>query len=178
MTSTPTHDHEGGVPGGLDQFEAGRSDHHTGGRRDVGVLRAPGIQQFFERTLDLRSQGMADVRDHGGSQSRVEGELLRVHDVDLGVPPGGLLEGETQDGVHGLPHVGPDHDGTLWSGRLATSPYQYDGPRDGAALEHFVSSTVSWVRASIEFDKWLVEQFGLASPEDKEPGEDGSGPAE
>jgi hypothetical protein len=24
-----------------------------------------------------------------------------------------------------------------------------------------VSSTVSWVRASIEFDKWLVEQLGL-----------------
>lgn len=31
----------------------------------------------------------------------------------------------------------------------------------GVSLEHFVSSTVSWVRASIEFDKWLVEQFGL-----------------
>lgn len=31
----------------------------------------------------------------------------------------------------------------------------------GVALEHFVSSTVSWVRASIEFDKWLVEQLGL-----------------
>jgi hypothetical protein len=24
-----------------------------------------------------------------------------------------------------------------------------------------VSSTVSWVRAAIEFDKWLVEQLGL-----------------
>ncbi|MFH8593401.1 MULTISPECIES: YbjN domain-containing protein [Streptomyces] len=31
----------------------------------------------------------------------------------------------------------------------------------GVALEHFVSSTVSWVRASIEFDKWIVEQLGL-----------------
>ncbi|MHA4819034.1 YbjN domain-containing protein [Streptomyces aculeolatus] len=31
----------------------------------------------------------------------------------------------------------------------------------GVALEHFVSSTVSWVRASIEFDKWLVETLGL-----------------
>lgn len=31
----------------------------------------------------------------------------------------------------------------------------------GVALEHFVSSTVSWVRASIEFDKWLVDQLGL-----------------
>ncbi|KNE82996.1 MULTISPECIES: YbjN domain-containing protein [Streptomyces] len=43
----------------------------------------------------------------------------------------------------------------------------------GVSLEHFVSSTVSWVRASIEFDKWLVEQLGLeaevesAEPEDK-----------
>lgn len=37
----------------------------------------------------------------------------------------------------------------------------------GVALEHFVSSTVSWVRASIEFDKWIVEQFGLESPEEK-----------
>ncbi|GFH36341.1 YbjN domain-containing protein [Streptomyces pacificus] len=32
----------------------------------------------------------------------------------------------------------------------------------GVSLEHFVSSTVSWVRAAIEFDKWLVEQLGLA----------------
>lgn len=31
----------------------------------------------------------------------------------------------------------------------------------GVALEHFVSSTVSWVRASIEFDKWLVDALGL-----------------
>ena len=31
----------------------------------------------------------------------------------------------------------------------------------GVSLEHFVSSTVSWVRAAIEFDKWLVEQLGL-----------------
>ena len=31
----------------------------------------------------------------------------------------------------------------------------------GVTLEHFVSCTVSWVRASIEFDKWLVEQLGL-----------------
>ncbi|MEV4921623.1 YbjN domain-containing protein [Streptomyces roseoverticillatus] len=30
----------------------------------------------------------------------------------------------------------------------------------GVSLEHFVSSTVSWVQASIEFDKWLVEQLG------------------
>jgi hypothetical protein len=31
----------------------------------------------------------------------------------------------------------------------------------GVSLEHFVSSTVSWVRAAIEFDRWVVEQFGL-----------------
>lgn len=47
----------------------------------------------------------------------------------------------------------------------------------GVALEHFVSSTVSWVRASIEFDHWLVEQLGLAkeadSAESGESGEDG-----
>jgi hypothetical protein len=38
----------------------------------------------------------------------------------------------------------------------------------GVNLEHFVSSTVSWVRASIEFDKWLLEQFGL-EPGDENP---------
>ncbi len=42
----------------------------------------------------------------------------------------------------------------------------------GVALEHFVSSTVSWVRASIEIDKWIVEQFGLESPEDKAEGDE------
>lgn len=31
----------------------------------------------------------------------------------------------------------------------------------GVDLEHFVSSTVSWVRASVEFDTWLVEQLDL-----------------
>jgi hypothetical protein len=31
----------------------------------------------------------------------------------------------------------------------------------GVSLEHFVSSTVSWVRAAIEFDKHLVETLGL-----------------
>jgi hypothetical protein len=41
----------------------------------------------------------------------------------------------------------------------------------GVSLEHFVSSTVSWVRASIEFDKWLVEQFGL-EPADEKPADD------
>nr|WP_240963952.1 YbjN domain-containing protein [Streptomyces sp. C1-2] len=31
----------------------------------------------------------------------------------------------------------------------------------GINLEFFVSSTVSWVRAAIEFDRWLAEQLGL-----------------
>ncbi|MGP3917595.1 YbjN domain-containing protein [Nonomuraea sp. 10N515B] len=31
----------------------------------------------------------------------------------------------------------------------------------GVVLEHFVSSTVSWVRSSIEFDKWVTEALGL-----------------
>ncbi|MFE9910694.1 YbjN domain-containing protein [Streptomyces clavifer] len=38
----------------------------------------------------------------------------------------------------------------------------------GVSLEHFVSSTVSWVRASIEFDKWLVERLGLEPAEKTE----------
>lgn len=46
----------------------------------------------------------------------------------------------------------------------------------GVSLEHFVSSTVSWVRASIEFDRWLVEQLGLEadieSDGDEKPGDD------
>jgi hypothetical protein len=41
----------------------------------------------------------------------------------------------------------------------------------GVSLEHFVSSTVSWVRASIEFDKWFVEQLGLEQTDEK-PGDD------
>ncbi|WP_327171372.1 protein kinase [Streptomyces sp. NBC_01336] len=32
----------------------------------------------------------------------------------------------------------------------------------GVSLEHFVSSTVSWIRAAVEFDDWLVERLGLA----------------
>lgn len=31
----------------------------------------------------------------------------------------------------------------------------------GVYLEHFVTSVVSWVRAAIEFDRWLLEQPGL-----------------
>ncbi|UWE13210.1 type III secretion system chaperone family protein [Actinacidiphila bryophytorum] len=43
----------------------------------------------------------------------------------------------------------------------------------GVGLEHFVSSTVSWVRASIEFDKWVVETLGLAKDADSNPDDDG-----
>ncbi|KUM70151.1 YbjN domain-containing protein [Streptomyces curacoi] len=32
----------------------------------------------------------------------------------------------------------------------------------GVTLEHFTCSTISWVRAAIEFDKWLAELLGLA----------------
>ncbi|MCX5111024.1 YbjN domain-containing protein [Streptomyces sp. NBC_00378] len=42
----------------------------------------------------------------------------------------------------------------------------------GVSLEHFVSSTVSWVRASIEFDKWLQERLGLTPAEEKADGGD------
>lgn len=45
----------------------------------------------------------------------------------------------------------------------------------GVSLEHFVSSTVSWVRASIEFDKWLVERLGIEPAEDKTEGEEPAG---
>jgi hypothetical protein len=44
----------------------------------------------------------------------------------------------------------------------------------GVAPDHFVNTTVSWIRASIEFDKWLVETLGLE--QDAESGEgDGDG---
>ncbi|WP_165984095.1 YbjN domain-containing protein [Streptomyces sp. YIM 98790] len=36
----------------------------------------------------------------------------------------------------------------------------------GVWLDHFLASTVSWIRASIEFDKWAVEQLGLAKDAD------------
>jgi hypothetical protein len=42
----------------------------------------------------------------------------------------------------------------------------------GVALDHFVSSLFSWVRAGIEFDKWLVEQLGLAKEIDEDEDED------
>lgn len=31
----------------------------------------------------------------------------------------------------------------------------------GVSFDHFVSSLVSWVRAAVEFDKWLVNRLGL-----------------
>jgi hypothetical protein len=43
----------------------------------------------------------------------------------------------------------------------------------GVGLEHFVSSTVSWVRASIEFDKWVIETLGLEKDAESKPDEDG-----
>jgi putative sensory transduction regulator len=44
----------------------------------------------------------------------------------------------------------------------------------GVGLEHFVSSTVSWVRASIEFDKWVVETLGLAKDADESDAAEGA----
>jgi len=45
----------------------------------------------------------------------------------------------------------------------------------GVSLEHFVSSVVSWVRASIEFDKWLLEESDLKDDvESSTDGADGS----
>lgn len=47
----------------------------------------------------------------------------------------------------------------------------------GVGLEHFVSSTVSWVRASIEFDRWVVETLGLEKDVES-PSDDGEGDGE
>ncbi|GAA2492879.1 YbjN domain-containing protein [Streptomyces thermolineatus] len=38
----------------------------------------------------------------------------------------------------------------------------------GVALEHFVSSTVGWVQAAIEFERWIVEQLGIDTAKEKE----------
>lgn len=48
----------------------------------------------------------------------------------------------------------------------------------GVSLDHFVSSVVSWVRAAMEFDRWLVEQLGLAKDVDDESGPDAAGDSE
>ncbi|MFC5833652.1 YbjN domain-containing protein [Nonomuraea insulae] len=39
----------------------------------------------------------------------------------------------------------------------------------GTLLEHFVSSTLSWVRSSVEFDKWVIEALGLEKGMASEP---------
>ncbi|TCO48329.1 putative sensory transduction regulator [Kribbella antiqua] len=44
----------------------------------------------------------------------------------------------------------------------------------GVFLEHFVSSVVSWTRAAVDFDPWLIERLGLEADvasaiEDDEP---------
>jgi hypothetical protein len=44
----------------------------------------------------------------------------------------------------------------------------------GVNLEHFVSSTASWVQASISFDQWLTERLGLEK-EDKPDGGESDG---
>jgi hypothetical protein len=38
----------------------------------------------------------------------------------------------------------------------------------GVDINHFVSSTVRWVRAAIEFDEWLVKQLGLEAADTPE----------
>ncbi|WP_411079551.1 YbjN domain-containing protein [Streptomyces sp. cmx-18-6] len=62
-------------------------------------------------------------------------------------------------------HAHEGEDGEEGSVRLIGEAQMLIGT--GVSLEHFVSSTVSWVRASIEFDKWLLEHLGLAPAEDK-----------
>ncbi|SEO43469.1 Putative sensory transduction regulator [Actinacidiphila rubida] len=48
----------------------------------------------------------------------------------------------------------------------------------GVSLEHFVSSTVSWVRASIEFDQWVGETLGLEKDAEGDDGEGDAGETE
>jgi hypothetical protein len=40
----------------------------------------------------------------------------------------------------------------------------------GVSIDHFAATTVSWIQASIEFNKWLGERLGLE--EDGEAGAD------
>jgi hypothetical protein len=45
----------------------------------------------------------------------------------------------------------------------------------GVGVDHFVASTVSWIRAAIEFDTFLMEALGMAKdvmPEPEEGGEE------
>lgn len=49
----------------------------------------------------------------------------------------------------------------------------------GVNLDHFVGTTVSWIQASIEFNKWLGERLGLEEgSSDGEEGGDGTDGAE
>ncbi|MBC9714444.1 YbjN domain-containing protein [Streptomyces sp. TRM66268-LWL] len=68
-------------------------------------------------------------------------------------------------------HTHEDEDGTATL-RLIGEAQTLIGT--GVLLEHFVSSTVSWVRAAIEFDRWLVEHLGLVEEVDsaEKPEED------
>ncbi|MEU9608732.1 YbjN domain-containing protein [Streptomyces sp. NPDC048057] len=46
----------------------------------------------------------------------------------------------------------------------------------GVSLDHFVSSTVSWVQASMEFDNWFAIEMGFkAPPEGDQPGAEPEG---
>ncbi|MEU5160173.1 YbjN domain-containing protein [Streptomyces sp. NPDC020875] len=42
----------------------------------------------------------------------------------------------------------------------------------GVNLDHFVSSTVSWVQASMEFDNWFSTEMGLKPASDEDAGSD------
>ncbi|MFC9065077.1 MULTISPECIES: YbjN domain-containing protein [Streptomyces] len=43
----------------------------------------------------------------------------------------------------------------------------------GVAPDHFVNTAVSWIRAAIEFDKWLVETLGLEKDAESGDGDGG-----
>ncbi|MFB4193080.1 YbjN domain-containing protein [Streptomyces carpaticus] len=45
----------------------------------------------------------------------------------------------------------------------------------GVAPDHFVNTAVSWIRAAIEFDKWLVETLGLEKDAESGGDEGGNG---
>jgi len=42
----------------------------------------------------------------------------------------------------------------------------------GVNLDHYVATTVSWIQASIEFNKWLGERLGLETESDEEGDEE------
>ncbi|MDT0320448.1 YbjN domain-containing protein [Streptomyces millisiae] len=45
----------------------------------------------------------------------------------------------------------------------------------GVGFDHFVASLVSWVRASVEFDRWLVERLGLEKDAESAEGDENEG---